>query len=410
MNRPLVTVVTPSYNQGHFIRATIESVLSQDYPNLEYIIMDGGSTDSTASIVKDYASRLTFISERDRGQSHAINKGFLMAHGGIVSWLNSDDLYLPGAISKAVEAFQQNPTAGAVYGEGNLIDAEGRITSRFPHTEAFNLWKLVHLSDYILQQTVYFRKDVLEQIGYLNEELHYIMDWDVLIRIGKCYALEYIPEYLGCLREYPQAKTFSGGARRTAEILQMLRHHTGLRFPPGYVVYGLDTYHQLWCARIGQLFGEPLKPVAQRLQRGVRLAAGLVIGRTVRDSQGLYRDGWVCRVLRYMLPPGRGPLLIEGTVPDWKPLRNQKLTVYANGSWLGEFPVNAGDFQVTVDVPGEFEDRLLSLKVKASRSVMPGRFRWYGDRRHLAWRFKSIGWAEPPRRSSSQAIPVYAGQ
>ena len=98
MPNPLVTVVTPSYSQGQFIRATIESVLSQDYPHIEYIIMDGGSTDETASVVKDYASRLTFISEKDRGQSHAINKGFLMARGSILGWLNSDDLYLPGCI------------------------------------------------------------------------------------------------------------------------------------------------------------------------------------------------------------------------------------------------------------------------------------------------------------------------
>src|SRR5215831_19568911 len=101
---PIVTVVTPSYNQGSFIRATIESVLSQDYPNVEYIIMDGGSTDETGSVAKDYASRLTFISEKDRGQSHAINKGFHMARGSIVAWLNSDDTYLPGAIRHGVEA------------------------------------------------------------------------------------------------------------------------------------------------------------------------------------------------------------------------------------------------------------------------------------------------------------------
>ena len=95
MQDPLVTIVTPSYNQGNFIRATIESVLSQNYPHVQYIIMDGGSTDETASVVKDYASRLTFISEKDRGQSHAINKGFRMAQGSILAWLNSDDLYLP---------------------------------------------------------------------------------------------------------------------------------------------------------------------------------------------------------------------------------------------------------------------------------------------------------------------------
>src|SRR4051794_8626300 len=100
--QPVVTVVTPSYNQGSFIRATIESVLRQDYPHIEYIVMDGGSTDETASVVKDYASRLKFISERDRGQSHAINKGFRTAKGDILAWLNSDDLFLPGAVEAAV--------------------------------------------------------------------------------------------------------------------------------------------------------------------------------------------------------------------------------------------------------------------------------------------------------------------
>src|SRR5258706_10560429 len=99
MQGPLVTVVTPSLNQGHFIRATIESVLSQDYPHLEYIIMDGGSTDETAAVAAEYGTRLKWISEKDRGQSHAINKGFRMAKGDIVSWLNSDDLILPGAVA-----------------------------------------------------------------------------------------------------------------------------------------------------------------------------------------------------------------------------------------------------------------------------------------------------------------------
>ena len=162
MAEPLVTIVTPTLNQGHFIRSTIESVLSQDYPNIEYIVMDGGSTDETAAVVQDYSSRLTWISERDRGQSHAINKGFRLARGEIVAWLNSDDLLLPGAVRKAVNACQANPQAGAIYGEGYLIDRSGETTGRFPCTEAFNLWKLVHLSDYILQQTVFFKKRVLD--------------------------------------------------------------------------------------------------------------------------------------------------------------------------------------------------------------------------------------------------------
>ena len=127
MTEPLVTIVTPSYNQGRFIRATIESVLAQDYPAIEYIIMDGGSTDETAAIASEYNERLTFISEPDRGQSHAVNKGFRMARGEIVNWINSDDVILPGAVGHAVRALTQHPRVGAVYGEGYTIDRDGKF-------------------------------------------------------------------------------------------------------------------------------------------------------------------------------------------------------------------------------------------------------------------------------------------
>ena len=395
MQEPLVTIVTPSYNQGCFIRATIESVLSQDYPHVEYIIMDGGSTDETASVVKDYASRLTFISEKDRGQSHAINKGFRMAQGSILAWLNSDDLYLPGCIRSAVDCFQRNAAAGAVYGEGYLIDYSGNTSCRFPHTEAFNLWKLVFLSDYILQQSVYFRKEVLEDLGYLDEDLHYTMDWDILIRIGMKYHIEYVPEFMGCLREYPESKSSSGGAVRIREIQQMLQRHTGLRISPGYVLYGLDTYHQLWCEQIDQALPPILKPLSRRLKSAVRLFAGLVIRRTINESQGLYPDGWAGRSLNYMLPPGGGRIVIEGYLPNWDSLGRQRLFVQGNGLSLGGWDVTAGDFQVKVPVRGGMAGEPLRLKIESSRWVVKERYRLRGDHRRLAYRLKSIRWEHP---------------
>ena len=391
---PLVTVVTPSYNQGRFIRATIESVLSQSYPNLEYIIMDGGSTDETAAVVKDYASRLTFISEKDRGQSHAINKGFRMAGGSILSWLNSDDLYLPGAIQSAVDAFEGSPGAGAVYGEGYLIDRDGEITARFPCTEPFNLWKFVHLSDYILQQTVYFRRDALDQVGYLDETLHYSMDWDILIRIGLRYPMVYIPEYMGCLREYAEAKTFAGGMRRAREIHNMLRRHTGMRIPPGHIVYGLETYQNIWCRRAEKLtFG--WKPAAHAVQAGIRFAAGTIIGRTLQHSQGLYAGGWAARVLRYMLPPGGSTLLIEGRLPEWKALAGQTLRIDAGGYCLSEARVPRGNFRLAVEVPDELRGDTLRLMIQASRACVYDRIPPYGERRRVAYRLGQIRWAEP---------------
>ena len=381
---PLFSVVTPSYNQGRFIRATIESVLSQDYPNVEYIIMDGGSADETASVVKDYASRLTFISEKDRGQTHAINKGFKLARGQLLAYLNSDDVYLPGMIRAAIQGFQKNPSAGAVYGEGYLIDSEGKISSRFPYTESFNLWKLVYLSDYILQQTVAFRREALDEVGELDETLHYTMDWDILIRMGMKYPLEYIPEYMACLREYSTTKSFSGGATRAREIRRMLRRHTGMSFPPGYLVYGLDTHHRLWCDSINRQL-PTFRPLSTLLQSAVRSASLSLIGRTIRESQGLYSDGWAGRRLRYMLPPGNGPLVLRGELPDWEPLRGQKLRIRANGQLVGEVQVPSGVFQLAVELPATCKNTLLALELIAVRSI-----RSLGDGRQLAYKFLSI--------------------
>jgi hypothetical protein len=387
---PLFSVVTPSFNQGRFIRATIESVLSQDYPNVEYIIMDGGSTDETASVVKDYASRVTFISEKDRGQTHAINKGFRMARGNILSWLNSDDLFLPGMIRAVVDGFGEGPNAGAVYGEGYLLDFSGQITGRFPATEPFNLWKLLYLSDYVLQQTVGFRRDVLDEVGYLDEDLHYVMDWDILIRIAIRYPLKYIPTYMGCLREYPEAKSFSGGARRIRELRDMLRRHTGMRFPPGYITYGLDTYRHIWSQRVDRLMANRFDSLSKALQSAIGSAASAVINHVSGESQGLYADGWATRVLRYMLPPGVGSLVIAGTLPDFADVRKQKLSLYINAQYIYQYEISPGPFQLTAEVKESLQGRPLQIKIVAARWFRPE-----GDGRRLAYLLESVRWSCP---------------
>lgn len=393
---PLVTIVTPSFNQGRFIRATIESVLSQDYPNIEYLIMDGGSTDETAAVVKDYASRVTFLSEKDRGQSHAINKGFQRANGLVVAWLNSDDLLMPGAVSTAVRVFREKPATGAIYGEGYLIDLDGNITRRFPCTEPLNLWKLVHLSDYILQQTVFFRRDVIRELGYLDESLHYTMDWDIFIKIAARWPLEYVPEYMGCLREYPEAKSSAGGVPRVREIAAVLRRHTGMRLPPGAIVYGLETYHKIWCEKIAAYTPGFLNPVSRLLQGGVTAAAGRVIGQTILHSQGLYSDGWAAPVLHYMLPQGHGHLSIEGTVPyRFRRLRGQTLAIECNGTRLGRFLLPSGKFRLQVQVPEQYQGRTLKLRLRARRWMVRSRIPLWGDRRRLAYKLAGIRWSEP---------------
>lgn len=396
MNFPLVTVVTPSFNQGQFIRATIESVLGQDYPRLEYIVMDGGSTDQTADVVRDYASRLKWISEPDRGQSHAINKGFRMAKGEIVTWLNSDDLMLPGAISKVIPYFQRDPSVRAVYGEGYLIDREGRITGRFPHTRPFDLWRLVYLSDYILQQTVYFDRRVFAEVGYLDESLHYTMDWDILIRIGKRYGLTYIPEFLGCLREYPEAKSFSGGAVRAREIARLLYKHTGKILAPGTIVYGLETYRQIWCAAIGRLTPRWLRRPSAKLQRLIHVAAGYCIERALQ-SQGLYPGGWAGKRVHWMTPPpGPGRLVIRGEVRDCFG-RRQRLALRVNGRLMAKARLAPGAFELCVPIPDEWRERPLDILLKAERGLLD-RVRFAG---RLAYRLEEI----TIRRSQPDVAP-----
>ncbi len=394
MRNPLVTVVTPSFNQGHFIRATIESVLSQDYSRIEYIVMDGGSKDETAQVVREYASRLKFVSERDRGQSDAINKGFQMAKGEVVSWLNSDDTILPGAISHAVRAFEANPAAGAVYGEGYLLDYDGNVTGRFPVTEPFNLWKLVHLSDYILQQTVYFRRAVLEEIGWVDQKLHYVMDWDLLIRIGKRYELVYIPEYMGCLREYGTAKTFAGGATRVAEIGEVLRRETGDWLPPGYVVYGLDAYSKIWYEAIDEFTPGILRGASEKFKTFLARSIAQVIGGRIHASQGWFSDGWATTQAHFMLPPGSGDLMLRGSLPEWASwLRGQSIRVDCDGRTVGELALPVGDFDISIPIKARRTGGALRLTVLASRYFVPNQVQENAaDGRRLSYLLKSFGW------------------
>lgn len=240
MSNLLVTVVTPSYNQGHFIRETIESVLSQDYSPIEYMVIDGGSNDETMEILKKYGERFYWVSEKDKGQSDGINKGWRRANGAILAWLNSDDIYLPGAISRAVDFLKNHPEMAAVYGEGYHIDENGRIIERYP-TEPFNRQRLVETC-FICQPTVFVRRSVLEEVGFLEESLKYCMDYDLWFRIAKKYDLGYIPYFLACTRFYRETKTLSKRVQVHKEILDMVyRHH---QFVPPSWVYGYG--HAFW--------------------------------------------------------------------------------------------------------------------------------------------------------------------
>ncbi|GAB4527449.1 MAG: glycosyltransferase family 2 protein [Anaerolineae bacterium] len=204
---PLVTIVTPSFNQGRFIRETIESVLSQDYPRLEYIVVDGGSTDDTLDILRSYGERIAWVSEPDRGQSHAINKGFRRASGEILAWLNSDDTYLPGAVSASVAFLQQHPEIDLVYGDVQPIDENGHVLRERACGKPFSLHTL--LTDFwmIPQPTAFFRRELLDKVGLLNENLHYFLDPDLWIRIALHGKGQYLPGLRAKGRLHKDSKT-----------------------------------------------------------------------------------------------------------------------------------------------------------------------------------------------------------
>lgn len=237
MNKPLVSIITPSYNQGRFIRETIESVLNQDYEYIEYIIIDGGSGDNTLEVLEKYKNRITMISEADKGQSDAINKGFRMAKGVIVAWLNSDDIYEKGCISRVVREFQKNRNIALVYGDGYILDEAGCKVKKFEHTQEFDLWKLVNFWDYIMQPAAFFSREHLRQVGYLDVNLHYCMDWDLWIKLANAGEVQYIEECLACSREYAETKTSTGGKRRLKEIEFLLRKYSGKKNPLGIFSY-----------------------------------------------------------------------------------------------------------------------------------------------------------------------------
>jgi len=227
---PRITIITPSYNQGPFIEQTIKSVLSQNYPDLQYIVMDGGSTDQTISILRKYEDKLYWISEKDRGQSDAINKGFRIATGEIIAFLNSDDVYEPGALLAVGEFFACHPQAVWVTGKCRTIDSQGREI-RKGITLYKNLWlglrsyTALLVLNYISQPATFWHRRIVDEVGYLDESLLYAMEYDYWLRIGKQFRLWFINRYLASFRIHPSSKAGSSAHAQFDAELEIARRY-----------------------------------------------------------------------------------------------------------------------------------------------------------------------------------------
>jgi len=218
---PLVSIVTPSLNQAGFIRETVESILSQDYPNLEYWVIDGGSKDETVEILKSCGDRIHWISEKDYGQSQAVNKGWRQSKGEILGWVNADDLLMPSAVSHAVNTLSSNGSLGAVYGKTNYIDETGGFIQEYP-VRPFDYEILVtDTENFIPQPSVFVHRDILAKAGFLKETFHYVMDYDLWLRIGLTAPMKYIPLEMAALRLHSQSKTISAMPKFANEFARM---------------------------------------------------------------------------------------------------------------------------------------------------------------------------------------------
>ena len=242
MMSPRITIITPSFNQARFIERTIRSVLDQGYPNLEYIVVDGCSTDGTVDILKQYEGRLKWTSEKDKGQTEAINKGIGRSTGDIIAYLNSDDVYEPGALRRVADFFHTHPETLWLTGKCRIIDEQDRELRR-PITAYKNFllrhfsYSLLLVTNPVSQPATFWRRSAVKEFGLFDENEHLVMDYDYWLRIGKKYPLAVLNEYLAGFRVYAASKTSSSYLTTFNREMELARKYSDS--------YLLNSLHRL---------------------------------------------------------------------------------------------------------------------------------------------------------------------
>lgn len=232
---PKIAIITPSYNQGRFIEETIQSVLAQDGVSVDYLVIDGGSKDETVPLLKKYQNRLQWVSEKDKGQADAVNKGLQLAKTELIGWLNSDDIYYPHALKRVCDFFDKNPDIDVVYGKAAQIDEKGVKLSEDYETESWNLERL-KIRCFLSQPAVFFRRSVIEKYGLLNPDLHLCLDYEYWLRLAMHGAkFAHLPEVLAGARIYAETKSSRYFLEAHREAIQMLKKALGY-IPADWIV------------------------------------------------------------------------------------------------------------------------------------------------------------------------------
>lgn len=373
---PMVSIVTPSFNQAAFIRETIESVLSQSYPNIEHIVIDGSSSDGTVAILQEYSyrcgHRFRYVSEPDRGQSHAINKGLQLAQGQIIGWLNSDDTYLPGAVEKAVHVLQANPHLGMVYGRGNYTDESNRFLKPY-HVEPYQSQRLFECC-IVCQPASFVRKEVYDSLGGIDEQLQFCMDYDMWMRISKHYPIGYMDELLANSRMHSSCKTVVGYTEvGLPEILTASMKNYGT-VSNNYLCQLIIHFFKnglLWWAELVKKY-----PLFGHYPR-------------IADTNG-YEDGWAPPNYRATIettpdqPCKR--LLCHGTYQRIH--GDLHLTVHVNGIPVKKVTVADGNFYIDLRI--DAVSTRTSIDISADQHFVPAARGGSNDARQLSFRINLI--------------------
>ncbi len=357
---PVVSIVTPSYNQGRFLRRTIESVLSQSYPHIDYRVVDGGSTDDSVAILESYGTRFPWVSERDRGQTHAINKGLAQARGEVLAYLNSDDVLLPGAVEKVVDYLLHRPQCDLVYGQGWYIDEQDNRISQYA-TADYALPRLLR-DCCICQPAAFWRASIARRVGPFEERRRFAMDYDYWLRIARAGGrIEHWHQPLACSRWYPDTKTLAFRVPVYREIIQTCLERADFAHP----VYFRGLWHHLceekWLLRhLARLphFEETMASLHHLVANGKYRPIPRLVAKITRGAEKLFKkwkravvgfggDNWLAPVASIWLKdrPADEPLYLSGIAPV-----DMDLVVTISGEGSHRFKLH-GNALETVTLP-----------------------------------------------------------
>lgn len=358
---PRVFVVTPCLDQAPYLRAAIESVLSQDYPHLDYFVADGGSTDGSVEILRSYGDRLRWISGPDAGQAAVIADAWAASDADVVAWLNSDDLYLPGAISRAVRELVERPAAGFVYGKAWYVDDRGERLRAYP-TRPFDAGRLRN-DCFVCQPAAFVRRAALDRIGLPDRALRFCMDYDLWIRLSREAEATYVEEYLACSRLHAETKSHRELTAMFAEIVRVTARHYGVASRNWAVA---EMIHRTKMRL--ELFG-PLLP--KRLRQ--RLQAALVQRLEARYRGPLFSDLWAgTTTLVEVQPDGAGRASIPIESPYWPHAEPLEVVIERDGRELARRTFSErGEFHIEFDLPGFPPDTAVEVTVRSSRTFVP---------------------------------------